>query len=188
MTNVITFLRGKKTYFAAAIAALYLAGVYLEFWTFDEKVLAAIGITALATLRSAIPKGPALAALSAFQLFSFSASLLLLCFLTTGCKTALNSNKIISETSWGVGLFLETTAPAEGTVLPKVKLGVVRQTITLIPTATNQVFAPRFGSAYAGKQSPWDPIACDAQESVFSGDVMISTNATGSAVVPKLKP
>lgn len=107
---------------------------------------------------------------------------------TSGCQTALKSDKIISETSWAVGLFIETTSPAEGTILPKIKLGVVRQTVTMIPTSTNQVYAPRFGVAYAGKQNAWDPIATDAQESVFSGDVMVSTNATGGAIVPKLLP
>lgn len=112
------------------------------------------------------------------------ASTSLLC----GCKTALQSDKIISQASWLVGISLETTSPVEGTILPKVRLGVVRQTITMIPTSTNQVYAPRFGSAYAGKQNAYNPIACDAQESVFSGDVMISTNATGGAVVPKLVP
>lgn len=107
----------------------------------------------------------------------------------TGCQTALNSNKIISQTSWIVGIKLTTTSPVSGTILPDVKLGVVRETITMIPTSTNgPIYAPRFGSAYAGKQNAYDPISTDAQESVFSGDVMVGTNATGSAVIPKIKP
>jgi hypothetical protein len=80
MNNLVEFIKGKKTYFAAAIAALYLAGVYLEFWAFDEKVLAAIGITALATLRAAIPKDKVPLLLS-LAVLSLAAVIL------TGCAT-----------------------------------------------------------------------------------------------------
>jgi len=104
----------------------------------------------------------------------------------SGCATALKSDKIISETSWIVGLRLRSSDTTTGTILPDVQFGVMRQSITMIPTATNAIFAPRFGSAYSGKQNSWDPIVTEAQESVFSGDVQVSTNATGSAIVPKL--
>jgi hypothetical protein len=106
-----------------------------------------------------------------------------------GCQTALKSDKIISQTSWVVGLRLKTSDTTSGNILPDVQLGVMRETITMIPTTTNgQITAPRFGSTYAGKQNAYNPIATDAQESVFSGDVMISTNATGGAILPKLSP
>lgn len=105
-----------------------------------------------------------------------------------GCQTALKSDKIISETSWILGLRVKTTDATSGNMLPDVQLGVMRQTITMVPTATNAIYSPRFGVAYAGKQNAWNPISTDAQESVFSGDVMVSTNATGGAIVPKVKP
>ena len=173
MNNLIEFLKGKKTYFAAAIGLLYLAGVYLGFWSFDEKILAFFGLSALAFLRYGLGK-------------TTLPLLLLPLLLVTGCQTALNSNKVLSETSWVVGLRVKTTDSTSGNLLPDVQLGVMRQTITMIPTSTNLIYAPKFGVAYSGKQNAWNPISTDAQESVFSGDVMISTNATGSAVIPKL--
>ena len=118
--------------------------------------------------------------------FGILSTVLLAAVLATGCATALKSDKIISETSWVVGIRLKTSDTTSGNILPDVQLGVMRQTISMIPTATHQVYAPRFGSSYAGKQNAYNPIATDAQESVFSGDVMVSTNATGGAIVPKL--
>lgn len=112
---------------------------------------------------------------------------ILICALALcGCQTALRSDKIIAETSWIVGLQIKVSDTTSGQILPDVKLGVMRQSIHMIPTSTNQVYAPRFGSSYSGSQNAWDPIATDAQESVFSGDVMVSTNATGGAIVPKV--
>jgi hypothetical protein len=57
MEPIKNALSGKKTYFAVAIGILYLAGVWLGFWPFDEKILAAFGLSGLAFLRSAVAKG-----------------------------------------------------------------------------------------------------------------------------------
>ena len=108
--------------------------------------------------------------------------------LLCGCQSLVKSDKIISVTTWGVGLRATASSPTSGTALPDVWLGVTRQTVTMIPTSTNNIYAPRFGVAYTGKQNAYNPIATDAEESVFSGDVMIGTNATGGAIIPKLGP
>jgi hypothetical protein len=177
IASALEFLKGKKTYLSAIIGLLYLLGGAAKFWEVDPKFLAAIGMSGLMFLRAAIEKGPTMALVGMMGLMG------LMC---GGCQTALKSDKIISQTSWVVGLRIKTSDTTSGTILPDAQLGVMRETITMIPTATNQVFAPRFGSAYAGKQNAYNPISTDAQESVFSGDVMVSTNATGGAVVPKL--
>jgi hypothetical protein len=52
-----TALRGKKTYLAVAIGALYMLGVWAELWEYNEVVLGSIGLSGLAFLRAAIPKG-----------------------------------------------------------------------------------------------------------------------------------
>jgi hypothetical protein len=56
--KAIEFLKGKRTYGLAAIGLLYVGGVYLGWWSWDEKVLAGLGLGALATLRSAINSQP----------------------------------------------------------------------------------------------------------------------------------
>jgi hypothetical protein len=50
-------LRGKKTYFTVAIGVLYVAGVWLGFWEWNETVLAVLGLSGIAFLRSAIKRG-----------------------------------------------------------------------------------------------------------------------------------
>lgn len=51
-----TQLQGKKTYIAAGMGVLYIAGVFLELWAWDERVLAVFGLSGLAFLRAAVPK------------------------------------------------------------------------------------------------------------------------------------
>ena len=172
--SLVEFLKGKKTYFSVAIALLYIGGSYLGFWECDAKVLGAIGMGALAFLRAGVSKGAVMGMIGVMGLMG------------SGCTQLVQSNKVFSETSWIVGIRVKMSDPTSSNPLPDVQLGVMRQTFTLIPTGTNQIYAPRFGAAYAGKQNAYDPISTDAQESVFSGDVMVSTNATGGAIVPKL--
>ena len=175
--SVSELLQGKKTYIAAAIGLAYMVGVWLKLWDYDERVLAVLGMSGLAFLRAAVQKGPTF--LLCFLLSAF-------CFSGIGCTQIIKSDKIFSQTSWIVGIQVKMSNPTSSNPLPDVKLGVMRETISLIPTATNRVFAPQFGAAYTGRQNAYNPISTDAQESVFSGDVMISTNATGGAVIPKL--
>ena len=181
ISSISEFLKGKKTYLSALVGGLYLVGCLLKYWEFDEKILAAIGFSGLAFLRAGVEKGPGIGQVGLVGLIG------LVGLMGSGCQTALKSDKIVSETSWVVGLRVKTSDATGANPLPDVQLGVMRQTITMIPTSTNgTITAPRFGSVYAGKQNAYDPISTDAQESVFSGDVMVSTNATGGAVVPKL--
>jgi hypothetical protein len=56
MEKTIEFLKGKKTYFVAAIALLYVAGSYLGFWELDEKFLVGLGAGGLMTLRAGMGK------------------------------------------------------------------------------------------------------------------------------------
>jgi hypothetical protein len=49
-----TFLQGKKTYFVALVAGLYLLGCWAGIFEFDQKVLAGLGFTGLVTLRASL--------------------------------------------------------------------------------------------------------------------------------------
>ena len=49
-------LQGKKTYLAAGMGVLYIAGVFLGLWEWDERVLGVFGLGGLAFLRMAVPK------------------------------------------------------------------------------------------------------------------------------------
>ena len=51
-------LRGKKTYCAAGLAVLYIAGNVIGLWPWDEKILAVLGFGSLAFLRSALKGTP----------------------------------------------------------------------------------------------------------------------------------
>lgn len=48
------FLQGKKTLFCCVIGGLYVLGVWLGFWEWDERVLAMFGLGGLAFLRVAL--------------------------------------------------------------------------------------------------------------------------------------
>ncbi len=54
--NIQQLLDGKKTYLVAATAILYLTGAVLGWWTFDSRVLDALGFGGLITLRAAVCK------------------------------------------------------------------------------------------------------------------------------------
>lgn len=58
MEKLSEILKGKKTYLAIAIGLLYLAGVWAGAWVWDERVLAAVGLSGLAFLRAAVKKDP----------------------------------------------------------------------------------------------------------------------------------
>jgi hypothetical protein len=97
METFITALKGKKTYFTAAIALLYLAGTWLGFYEFDEKILAAFGITSIAFLRSGVkssasPSDRPTAGPSSLSsvLCLLSSGLLSSALLLTGCASLEN--------------------------------------------------------------------------------------------------
>lgn len=79
MNDLQTWLRGKKTYLAAIIGILYLAGAWAGAWEFDQKVLGALGLGGLAFLRAGVQKAAPLLAASGILLLS------------TGCTTVENA-------------------------------------------------------------------------------------------------
>ncbi len=54
MNNIREFLFGKKTYLSAMIGVLYLVGVWAGLYEFDERILGAVGLAGLASLRAAV--------------------------------------------------------------------------------------------------------------------------------------
>jgi hypothetical protein len=53
--TIRTSLQGKKTYIAAGMGVIYIAGVFLGLWDWDERVLGVFGLSGLAFLRAAVP-------------------------------------------------------------------------------------------------------------------------------------
>lgn len=56
LDSIKASLQGKKTYLAAGMGVLYIAGVFLGLWEWDERVLGVFGLGGLAFLRMAVPK------------------------------------------------------------------------------------------------------------------------------------
>jgi hypothetical protein len=54
--NIQQILDGKKTYLVALAAIVYVLGAHLGWWTFDDKILDALGFGGLITLRAGIRK------------------------------------------------------------------------------------------------------------------------------------
>lgn len=62
--ELISKLKGKRTYFVVAIGVLYVGGAWLGFWEINDKVLDALGLGAIAFLRAALPKQMAVGTLT----------------------------------------------------------------------------------------------------------------------------
>ena len=100
-----------------------------------------------------------------------------------GCQTALNSDKIISVKQRCFGLVVETTSTTANA--PNIKLGFTSTVWQMIPTSTNgPVNAPKYVDTFDLEQNI-NPFATGISENTGSGDVMVGTNGTSSAVVPK---
>ena len=54
--SIMTQFQGKKTYSAAGLGVLYIAGVSLGLCEWDERVIGVFGLSGLAFLRMAVPK------------------------------------------------------------------------------------------------------------------------------------
>jgi hypothetical protein len=54
--NLQQILAGKKTYLVALAAIVYVLGAHLGWWTFDDKILDALGFGGLITLRAGVKK------------------------------------------------------------------------------------------------------------------------------------
>src|SRR5258708_36130060 len=59
--NIQQILDGKKTYLVALAAIVYVLGAQLGWWTFDDKILDALGFGGLITLRAGVKKAAAAA-------------------------------------------------------------------------------------------------------------------------------
>lgn len=56
ITNIVSWLAGKKTYLVALLAVVYALGVKYWHWPNDPEIWGGLGFTGLATLRAAIAK------------------------------------------------------------------------------------------------------------------------------------
>ncbi len=56
MDKIKAVLSGKKTYAAVVVGAVYLLGVWLGFWPFNQAILDAVGLGGLSFLRMAVTK------------------------------------------------------------------------------------------------------------------------------------
>ena len=81
------WLAGRKTYGIAAIGILYIVGCWAGWWAYDERILAALGLGGLATLRAGLSRTTR----STAPLLLLSAG----CIMLTGC--AMISSTQIDE-------------------------------------------------------------------------------------------
>lgn len=103
------------------------------------------------------------------------------CMLVSGCVTAIRNGYIISVKERFFGIDVSEGANQ----VPHVKLGFGSVVYMMIPTSTNQIiYAPKFIDTFSIDQS-LNPFGFEVRENTGTGDVMIGTNATGSAIVPK---
>lgn len=112
--------------------------------------------------------------------------LLLICGLVlsaSGCTTALKSDKIVSVKQRTFGIQI---GASPSTQTPEIKLGLVTTVFQLIPTTTNgPIYSPKFFDTFEIGQSA-NPFNTSVRENTGSGDVQVTTNAQGSAIIPKI--
>ena len=103
-----------------------------------------------------------------------SALLISLLALLVGCSTVYDSNKITAVKTRCFGLIVETSSTsANGT--PSIKLGFVSQVVQIIPTATNQMYAPPYVDTFDLGQSI-NPMDTKISEDTGTGFVASGTN------------
>lgn len=106
--------------------------------------------------------------------------------LLTGCAVAYKADKITSIKTRVFGIQVTATDATTGT--PKIQMGLVSTVIQLIPTSTNgPIQTPRYFDTFQIDQSS-NPFNFGMIENTGSGDVQISTNGQGQAIIPKLGP
>lgn len=101
----------------------------------------------------------------------------------TGCAgPAYRSDKITSIKTRTFGIQIEESPTTQ---TPAIRLGLVTTVIQLIPTSTNStIYAPKFFDTFQIDQTG-NPFRFGVTENTGSGDVMIRTNASGGAIIPR---
>ncbi len=104
-----------------------------------------------------------------------------LVILTMGCKTVINSNKMIMVKSSCIGISI---AENPATQLYEFKLGFIRNVFQMIPTSTNHIYAPNYIDVYDfGTSSTWgSPFSTTISEDTGTGDDIVFSGK-GSVIV-----
>ncbi len=104
--------------------------------------------------------------------------------LLTGCTLDHPSGKILSVTSRGLYLTVAATDSTTGT--PKITFGLGSQTVTMLPTDTNKVYAADFSDSSIIAQTV-NPFSTSGSEVLASGDYQVNqgTNSASQPIVPK---
>lgn len=115
---------------------------------------------------------------------ALGAGLLALMVLANGCTSILTNNKqVVAVKTRFFGLMVGASATTQ---TPEVKLGWGSITYLMAPTSTNgPISAPRYFDTFDLGQG-LNPFNTSILDNTGLGDVQISTNATGGAIVPKL--
>ena len=165
----------KTTEFWLSLLALLLSAAYIAGLVPDSgpwAKIAAFGAIALTLLGYNVSRG---VAKTAIMLLAVTLS-------SVSCVTALKSDKIVSikQRTFGIQFGENPT-----TQTPDIRLGLITTVYQLIPTSTNgPVNAPRFFDAFAIEQTG-NPFRFSVNENTGAGEVMVGTNATGAAIVPR---
>lgn len=109
-------------------------------------------------------------------------SLALLALSLSGCMSGPSGN-IVAVKQRVLGISIEQSDTSQ---TPRFRVGLITSVYQLVPVNTNgPVYAPRYFDTFDVNQS-WNPLAFGLQENSGFGDVAVSTNATGQAIIPKL--
>lgn len=100
----------------------------------------------------------------------------------SGCGTPFKSDKIFAIKERGFGIVV-AESPANQT--PEIKLGFFSSVIQMIPTSTNNVYAPKYADSFTLGQG-LNPFATSIEETTGTGDVGLyfGTNAVSRSIVP----
>jgi hypothetical protein len=106
-----------------------------------------------------------------------------------GCETAVKNGDIVGIQSRVFGINIAASG-ATSTATPAIQLGLISQTVWMIPASTNKMYSPPMAATLVVNQSAWNPFSFDWNENLGVDDVQINngTNVVSVPVIPKLAP
>jgi len=169
MQKLLQGLQGKKTYFVAGLILIHAGSG----WLLGKEVnwLEVLNGAGLMTIRAAVAKvTPGGGGGAALNLLVAGLAV----FWVTGCTTMVNSDKIVTIKQRVLGIVIGENATTQ---MPEIKFGQVSTVFHMVPTATNEIYAPRYADTYE-MTTAGNPFRVDINEDAAFGDVMITTNGT----------
>lgn len=207
MKKILDALPGCKTYLVAMLMGIAVFGVWQKWWVIPNDIYAAAVALLAVFIRAGITRE--IAGLASAPTLTLNPPVnnspqarpstgvsgplgLLACgglmLLATGCmSTAIKDGYIVSVKQRAFGLIVETASTQNGS--PNIKLGFASTVVQMIPTATNELHAPKFVDSFDIQQSI-NPFDTSISENAGSGDVVVGATDYGlsGAITPSAVP